>query len=609
LEVALLVLRSFVRVVFALLSLSVTYADVITFENLSDANFFSSGDQNIGNFYPGITFGPNVTGLSVSRFGGYASDAFPPHSGDVVVWDAVDPAITIIFASPIQSFGIWYTSFDPLTLHAFDASNNLLGSVVGDPNTDGTTGTTSFLSFTNPAITSVDLTSSPGLFTLDDLTFEQGPTTVPEPRAFVLLASVLLGFVAYRFVRRPALRGASRRRSGHRPPRAPFLCAIVVGVCSTVFTAEAAVGPVYQLSGTLQWNSTSGADLINANGKSFRMTVTITNLTPTPVSDPNGTRNDYSGTGTLQIGSQTIPLSSTDTAFFHSSSHAGDVTNFFLFPANGSPAFYLPAVNFAGDTNAILSPPPVYSPPVSFVLASMVVPAPSGIPSANAIYKITNATFSSPVTIFSDLTGNFTPGGYIVGQYSPGNTFTIGAAFAVVGQNYTLSLIQTLMSFSSGVNNMTVGLYTDAGGVPGSRLESWSLVNVLPPTQSIVTLTSVVNPTLMAGQRYWITAAMANPTSVGVWWINAIGDGLQGFASSSLNGAPFTPGANTVFGFHAFAVAGIGSSSSVPPAPTFFGGTTSTTNPTLFVAEPVNSAIGNYYSSQTDLAVRGGCAT
>ncbi|HEX3745808.1 MAG TPA: RHS repeat-associated core domain-containing protein [Bryobacteraceae bacterium] len=601
---------SLFRFVLALfvLGLASAYADVITitFENLPDAFFFNGDGQNIGTFYPGLTFGPNVTGLSVSRFGGYDDSGFPPHSGDVVIWDASDSTITIDFASSIESFGIWYTSFDPLTLQAFDGSNNLLGTVEGDPNTDGTTGTDTLLSFAGSGISSVTLTSSPGLFTLDDLSYEPGVSAVPEPSAFVLLASALIGFFLCRSVNRSSVTAPFKSL----PPRSKrgtsaFLCVLAAGVVSSGFGAKAASGSVYQLSGTLQWNSTSGADLINANGKSFKITVTITNLTPTPVSDPNGTRDDYAGTGTLQIGSQTIPLNSTDTAFFHSSSHAGDVTNFFLFPTSGSPAFYLPAVNFAGDANAILSPPPVYSPPVSFNLASLVVPAPSGVPSANAIYTIVNANFSSPVTIFSDLTGTFTPGGYIVGQYSPGNTFTIGAAFSVVGQNYTLNLIQTLMSFSSGVNNMNVGLYTDSGGIPGTLLESWSLVNVLPPAPSIITLTSVVNPILMAGQRYWITAAMADPTSVGVWWINAIGDGLQGFASSSLNGATFTPGANTVFGFHAFAVAGIGSSSNVPPAATFFGGSTSAINPTLFVAEPVNSAIGNYYSSQIDLAVRG----
>jgi len=176
------------------LAFSSAYADVITFEDLPDAYFFSSGDQNIGTFYAGITFGPNVTGLSVSRFGGYGDSGFPPHSGDVVIWDASDATINISFGSALQSFGIWFTTFDPLTLQAFDSGNNLLGTVIGDPNTDGTTGTSSFLSFLNPGIMSVTLTSTPGFFVLDDLTTDTGTSAVPEPSSLALLvtATVLL---------------------------------------------------------------------------------------------------------------------------------------------------------------------------------------------------------------------------------------------------------------------------------------------------------------------------------------------------------------------------------------------------------------------------------
>jgi len=140
-------------------SLASAHAALITFENLPDADFFNGGGQNIDGFYTGLTFGPNVTGLSASRFGGYSDAAFPAHSGDVVIWDSQDPTITIDFASPIQSYGIWYTSFDPLTLQAFDQSNNSLGTVIGEPNTDGTTGTPSFLSLSIPDIYAVTLTS------------------------------------------------------------------------------------------------------------------------------------------------------------------------------------------------------------------------------------------------------------------------------------------------------------------------------------------------------------------------------------------------------------------------------------------------------------------
>jgi YD repeat-containing protein len=229
--------HSLFRIVLVLFCLNVASAsDIITFEDLPDAYFFSSGDQNIGNYYPGITFGPNVTGLSVSRFGGYDNSGFPPHSGDVVVWDAADPTITVSFVTSIQSFGIWYTSYDPLTLEAFDASDNPLGTVVGDPNTDGTTGTTSFLFLSSPAIESVTLTSTPGLFTLDDLTFQSGSTTVPEPGSsllfgFAIFLLVLFGSLSLaRRLLGPNLSLAFRLRcapplaiAGHRKPIVPAL--------------------------------------------------------------------------------------------------------------------------------------------------------------------------------------------------------------------------------------------------------------------------------------------------------------------------------------------------------------------------------------------------
>jgi hypothetical protein len=164
---------------------------LLDFEDLPDVYFFSSGDQNIGTYYNGLDFEANVTGLSVSRFGGYDDAAYPPYSGDVVIWDPVDLAMTVAFDSAVQSVGFWYTSYDPLTLQAFDSGSNLLDTTTGDPNTDGTTGTSSYVSVQASGIQSVSVTSTPGLFVMDDFTY-QTQSGVPEPNSCALVGIVAM---------------------------------------------------------------------------------------------------------------------------------------------------------------------------------------------------------------------------------------------------------------------------------------------------------------------------------------------------------------------------------------------------------------------------------
>jgi hypothetical protein len=186
----------------------------LNFEDLPDAYFFSSGGENIGNFYSGVTFGPYVTGLSVTRFGGYDDAAYPPHSGDVVVWSAFDDPMTLVFDSPQSVVSFWFTSLNPITMTAYDSGANSLGSVTGDANTDGATGTSSFLEFDGAGIASVAISSAAGQYVMDDLTFASSETTVPEPGSVVLIATALCLVFAWRHGT------TGRRKSGNaRQPR------------------------------------------------------------------------------------------------------------------------------------------------------------------------------------------------------------------------------------------------------------------------------------------------------------------------------------------------------------------------------------------------------
>lgn len=180
--------------VLAAFSSANLYADVIDFENLPAANLFFSGDQNIGMFYSGVDFESNVTGLDLT-----GSTAFPPHSGSIVVWDPVDASVMISFTTAQDMVGVWYTSLDPLTLDAFVAPSGtgaLLGLVIGAANTDGTSGTSDFLSFSGSGrgIESITLTGNPGNFVFDDLTFSPGiPAAVPEPSSLALFVTAFFG--------------------------------------------------------------------------------------------------------------------------------------------------------------------------------------------------------------------------------------------------------------------------------------------------------------------------------------------------------------------------------------------------------------------------------
>jgi hypothetical protein len=172
-------------------------AGVITFEDLPQDYMYWGGGQNIGSYYTGVTFGPNVTGLDLT-----GSTAYPPHSGSIAVWDPVDLTVTISFDTPQAVVGVWYTSFDLLDFAAYDSGNNLLSSVVAPANTDGTTGNSDFVSLTVPNIASVTLMGPAGGYIFDDVTFSENANATPEPASIVLLLSLatllLAGYMALR---------------------------------------------------------------------------------------------------------------------------------------------------------------------------------------------------------------------------------------------------------------------------------------------------------------------------------------------------------------------------------------------------------------------------
>jgi len=91
-----------------------------------------------------------------------------------------------------------------------------------------------------------------------------------------------------------------------------------------------------------------------------------------------------------------------------------------------------------------------------------------------------------------------------------GNTFGGTAASATgvtyLGTTFTTTgggaLASILVPVSDTFSPLNFTLYADAGGVPGTLLETWSLA--VSSSVQLVTLTSVQHPVLSAGGKYWL---------------------------------------------------------------------------------------------------------
>ncbi len=179
---------------FALITPQISTATLLDFEDLPDAHLFSGGDQNIGTFYAGLTFGPDVMGL----VSGIDLDpfAYPPHSGNNVIFtDDPSGEIEVIFGTPVLDVSAFYTSLTDFTLEAYDALGALIGSVSEIANTDGAFfGTSDPISISAADIKSVKFIGSPNFYIVDDLSFTPASgVPIPEPSSLLLVALGLLG--------------------------------------------------------------------------------------------------------------------------------------------------------------------------------------------------------------------------------------------------------------------------------------------------------------------------------------------------------------------------------------------------------------------------------
>src|ERR1700693_1373293 len=171
---------------------------------------------------------------------------------------------------------------------------------------------------------------------------------------------------------------------------------------------------------------------------------------------------------------------------------------------------------------------------------------------------------------FSNLVqpGNqYGPDGLGVGHtpsYSPGDTGDVfGASGFTPSEEFRLTSIQLALGYvagfpSNGPNEADVSLLSDAGGLPGSTIESWRLTD-LPSTtfpSPLTTVSSALNPILLPGNQYWVMAT-AGGNTFDIWTFTLAGssfspwvveDTLHGVTSRGKLNGPGRQGALVVSG-------------------------------------------------------------
>jgi hypothetical protein len=119
-------------------------------------------------------------------------------------------------------------------------------------------------------------------------------------------------------------------------------------------------------------------------------------------------------------------------------------------------------------------------------------------------------------TIFSNVGPGF-PGdsnGFVVGNTGSPDGGFLGTNFVATGSGNldTLSL-----DVQAATGPISVGLYANSAGQPGTLLESWSVAIPIgigfPPIPSLTTLASVGHPLLSSGTEYWVVLSTSDN-----WW-------------------------------------------------------------------------------------------
>ncbi len=132
-----------------------------------------------------------------------------------------------------------------------------------------------------------------------------------------------------------------------------------------------------------------------------------------------------------------------------------------------------------------------------------------------------------------------TLGGWAIGW--PDGNFDQGDRFSFPGtQSYSLASVELALALQEGANAVDVWLMTDAGGQPGTILESFSFIGVMKPFDGMLVPPlvgySTSHPILEPDTYYWLIASAPDDTATSAAWYFNSADMVGAHATRQLDG-------------------------------------------------------------------------
>jgi hypothetical protein len=179
-----------------------------------------------------------------------------------------------------------------------------------------------------------------------------------------------------------------------------------------------------------------------------------------------------------------------------------------------------------------------------------------------ALLCLSSANAAVIYSNFGPAPGYSTSADFITGanpDEPPGDSYNIASSQAiaesfVASGTYLLGDIQLALGLWAGADSVTVDLDADAGGSPGTVLESWNVTGLTAydwPTGSaqgsILTEPSLLHPQLISGDTYWVAVAAGTSNTAAAWL--EIDSGLQYEAPHDVNYDASVSGPWTAFAY------------------------------------------------------------